>query len=1118
MIFKQKTIQELIKSNRLKSIQKIITSHNCNELDENGHVPLYYAIQYEKADIAGFLLEIGAISALASSTPEVSVMEEVTRTGRIKLLTVFLERNEPLPDTIDGLPTLHFLVTHLRFSDELLQLLIAHGIDINKIDTNKTNKTALAYLLSLDFFPISTLKALLDSGADVNYALSPKERPLTVILDNQKMPKTSFGQFCSVSIVKLLLDYGLDLNYKLILRTGNRMPLSIKALQCKHIDTFITLLENGLPIEPDEFPKLEGFLDVNQFSMKQRRQIVAVNQSRGLNLPLHIAFFEDPKEVVASVVSESNNADDLNRRFTDLVMTTNMKLSKKVALLKPLLEAGADINALAPYAGFEINALTALTCWHDEIDKPIKLAEWLLDNGAKIECQGRSAFLWAIWYNKPDFIELYAEKGADILFKEENGTSMFSKLYTFSPSHNQYNNNQEKVEMVHLLYTICSKQNTPFPLEEPFLYASNDGFTLDRTDILPAFVYLRGDADYKLSMLDVLISCGWDINKKFKGFDSHGSIIAQLLSTAGLEEKIIVEILDKYPEVNMTTPGTEDPLFNVINSDFSSQTVKRFIEKAENINKPVIRNIKDSWIKTITGNYLEFTLDIFKKVNISSATEICKILLEAGINPNQKIKYELQEQYMDGGLYRKEKTLLEEVVSNVNFEVGYFYELFKLLLDYGADPYQRMCFFEETFLHFISQRVWLKESEIITFLEELDRRELLDVESKTNNGGTALLYAAGKCRSELMTYLINKGADIHVVGGFDQSMALHRAISNWNWVAKEDRLKAVQILADAGANLEQIDNDGYSPLMAAAAFGCYTVAEELIKRGVNVNQANSDGKTALHFAVMEPYGYDEYPDDERSEDANVMNEALKFKIIKLLAENGADLNLSHNFGGTALIESIALDCRDLFDGLVKLGASVNAPDCYRRTPLMIASKFGEELFIRGLGRSRELSESFLATDQHGENTLHYLVSRVFQSSDEFASTREEAVLRFMEAFIEHYHIPIIKNNDGASPLHLAAMYGLPQVVQYLIDEHHVDINENDNVGNSLLIYALSFNEELVELEKVTEVVTKLITYGADVNQANEHGTTPLNIAKERELEQIVDLLAQAGAKEASIGY
>ncbi len=1060
MFFIKRTTEALIKSNNIKKIEKEINASNCNDLDKSGHAPLYYAVKHNKADAARFLLELGAIPALGSCSPEIPVMEEVVRTGRIKLLTVFLERNEPLPDTIDGLPPLHFLVTHLRFSDELLQLLITHGIDINKIDTNKTNKTALAYLLSLDFFPISTLKALLDSGADVNYALSPKERPLTVILDNQKLPKTSFGEFCSVSIVKLLLDYGLDLNYKLILRTGDRMPLSIKALQCKQIDTFITLLENGLPIEPDELPKLEGFLDVNQFSMKQRRQIVAVNQSRGLNLPLHIAFFENIEEVVASAVSETNNVDDLNRRFTDLVMSTNITLSEKISLLKPLLEAGADINALAPYAGVEINALTSLTCWHDEIDKPKELAEWLLDNGAKIECQGRSAFLWAIWYNKPEFVELYANRGANLLFEESDGTTMFSKIFTNSPSHCQFTVDQQ-ISMLHQLKKICDEQRVIFPLDTLFIWGT-DATTFEEKGLLPCTFVFYNNRRHLHSELQKL---GWDINKNFPGignFDKSNTYLGHMLRLSSLDDAMLSNLLDTCPSLDISLTGEKTALFWAIMAGLSADMICRIIAKTSDL------NITYQYNNGMEFGYLYQVLKSDLPIaDPSWKYTICKALLEAGCDSNMV----MQQPDERAPVVRSELTMLE-YSAHMNL-----FEVFKLLLDFGADPYKPMCGFEEIFLHFISQRaVNLSEGEIIAFLEELDRRELLDIESKTNNGGTALLYAAGKCRLELMTYLINKGADIHVVGGFDQSMALHRAISNWNWVAKEDRLKAVQILADAGANLEQIDNDGYSPLMAAAAFGCYTVVEELIKRGVNVNQVNDDGKTALHFAVMEPYGYDQYPDDESSEEANVMNEALKLDIIKLLAENGADLNLSHNFGGTALIESIALDYRDLFDELVKLGASVNAPDCYGRTPLMIAAKFSEELFIRGLGRSRELSDSFLATDQHGENALHYLASRVFQSSDEFASTREEVALRFMEAFIEHCHIPIIKSNDGVSPLHLAAMYGMPQVVQYLVDDHHIDINENDNVGNSLLIYALSFNEELVELEKVTEVVTKLITY------------------------------------------
>jgi len=487
----------------------------------------------------------------------------------------------------------------------------------------------------------------------------------------------------------------------------------------------------------------------------------------------------------------------------------------------------------------------------------------------------------------------------------------------------------------------------------------------------------------------------------------------------------------------------------------SPAIIKHFVQATNNIQQTVKRQLNAEYIKDIEGNYLHFTLDMAFNLEENReewAFEVCKQLLEAGIDPNNTVKLKLGDEYMEGGFYRKENTLLE---NTVKYDGANFFNIFQLLLDYSADPYKPMCFFEETFMHFLMQRSTntLSQLDKIEYLKELDKRGILQIESKTNNGGTTSLYAASKCKVDLVTYLVRKGAGVHAVGGFVQSLALHRAISNFSWPSIEDRLETVKILLDAGADIEKIDNDGYSPLMMAALFGCYTVAQELLKRGANPNCINEEGKAAVHFAVTGSNCYDECSNsDEDNERENGMNETLKVKIIQLLLEYKADLNITHNNGGTPLIYAIGYGYRKIFKGILKLNANTNTHDSYGRTPFMIAAKYSDFAFINMLGREEKALEGITLKDNNGDNILHYLAGRTFESTSEFDLPKESHVAPVIKTMIENLNVPYLKNNSGQTPLHFAALHAMPKVMEYLTKKN--DINELDNNNNSTLICSI----------------------------------------------------------------
>ena len=99
------------------------------------------------------------------------------------------------------------------------------------------------------------------------------------------------------------------------------------------------------------------------------------------------------------------------------------------------------------------------------------------------------------------------------------------------------------------------------------------------------------------------------------------------------------------------------------------------------------------------------------------------------------------------------------------------------------------------------------------------------------------------------------------------------------------------------------------------------------------------------------------------------------------------------------------------------------------------------------------------------------------------------------------------NHAGTSALHLAAQFGLVELIKLLLDRG-VDVNlrTNNKFGVSPLQDAA--------LEGQTAAVELLLGRGADVNQISSDGYTPLDDAVSKTRTEIIEILKRQGAKRA----
>jgi hypothetical protein len=90
--------------------------------------------------------------------------------------------------------------------------------------------------------------------------------------------------------------------------------------------------------------------------------------------------------------------------------------------------------------------------------------------------------------------------------------------------------------------------------------------------------------------------------------------------------------------------------------------------------------------------------------------------------------------------------------------------------------------------------------------------------------------------------------------------------------------EVVQLLCEAGADMDKADNDGFTALILASQRGHKAVAQLLCEAGADVDKADNDSATALIFAAK-----------------NGHKEA-----VQLLCEAGADMDKARDNGATAL--------------------------------------------------------------------------------------------------------------------------------------------------------------------------------------------------------------------------
>ena len=235
----------------------------------------------------------------------------------------------------------------------------------------------------------------------------------------------------------------------------------------------------------------------------------------------------------------------------------------------------------------------------------------------------------------------------------------------------------------------------------------------------------------------------------------------------------------------------------------------------------------------------------------SNRTEVIRLLLAAGADPNQLFRCNWQEpdwgemqpfQHQIDAWHEDQSTMLTIAVAQENCVAT------AMLLDAGADP--NLAAGGWTPLHFACANG-------LEILAEMLLLAGADLEARNEQGNTPLLLAVDWERLTVYRLLREFGADLRAMDeeGFS---ALATAALTGN-------AELVQTLLDDGLDPDQTSRDGFTPLMHAAE-GCHQEAVcVLLQGGADPSLQDPQGRTPLEIAI-EQRGESEPDEDEGWDD------------------------------------------------------------------------------------------------------------------------------------------------------------------------------------------------------------------------------------------------------------
>lgn len=556
---------------------------------------------------------------------------------------------------------------------------------------------------------------------------------------------------------------------------------------------------------------------------------------------------------------------------------------------------------------------------------------------------------------------------------------------------------------------------------------------------------------HKVSSPVDLFKLGWIIGIicMINGVIGCGPNETELIDAVRINNiKEVRRIIQEGIEVDELKNGTAAILVAASNANF--EIVETLLEYGAN------PNLSDENGKTP----LMLMVETSENDSISDKLlETATLLIRKGADVNSKDKY-------------GETALIKAVLKNNS-------DLIYLLLNNNADPSIKRND-NETALTLTTIKKQFESSRIFEIWNKA-KKNSFDLNDE-------LISAAKNGYTVILKILLDRGIKLDVKRlGFTSTIGEEALLI----ATKKGHTPIIEILIENDVYIDVKDSKGVTPLMVASD-GTHLYFEGsgipplnistvklLLKKGANVNNVDDQGRTAIMLAVQEILERDQ--------------------IVKLLLEYGADINKKDSKGWTALMHAsnygdtyitspryykggpdIHKESADIVKLLVQNGANVNVVNDEGKTALIIASERGHSLAIRELirkganiefkiqkGSKYNWNEGFTAVMVAAyEGHLNALNELILNGADlNVKDKREETTLMYI-------------SRKGVN------QYG--DILNILL-KNGADVNIQNEQGKTALMNAVG------EADYYT--VKMLLANGANIDIKDNNGRTALMIAK-----------------------
>jgi len=315
---------------------------------------------------------------------------------------------------------------------------------------------------------------------------------------------------------------------------------------------------------------------------------------------------------------------------------------------------------------------------------------------------------------------------------------------------------------------------------------------------------------------------------------------------------------------------------------------------------------------------------------------------------------------------------------------------------------------------------------------------------------TILMEAAKIGNAEIITYLLEKGADIYLKDFQEKSVLQYAVLSK--------QLGTVKGFLKRGLEINHQDIFGNTAVIYATKANDLNMVKYLVQENANLNLKNKKGETAIFFAtqnnnlemvkLLNEYGLS-------LKSVNINNENLFFyasgeTVASYLYRKGIDINLLNTHNQTALFRYIDNNNLKMVGFFYRKSGDVNIEDNNGDNSVIYATKKQKADIIDFLYRH---NVNLNQVNSKGESVIHYawnlgsikffyrhnvdITKQNLFGKDKLMMLAESGKLtiKTFKYFIQHHYDVNANDNDEMYIIHYIIKYGTIDMLKYLVQNH-----------------------------------------------------------------------------------